>query len=226
MSKVQDERFAALFPKRRPAAARYGLRYEVIKTLMDKAFAFAGLILCLPLFAALAILIKCNSRGPVFFRQRRIGKHGKTFTLWKFRTMRASSQAYAIKPSSDSDPSITRVGSFLRRRGLDELPQLLCVLTGRMSLVGPRPEMPFIVETYTAQQRARLSVTPGITGFWQVAGPKHEPIQANLQYDLYYIQNRSLQFDAWILMQTLRILLGFRRRPARQEEALPVPQDY
>ncbi|MFL6275189.1 MAG: sugar transferase [Blastocatellia bacterium] len=226
MSKVQNERFAALFRSRRSVAARHGARYEIIKTLMDKALAFVGIILCLPLFVALAILIKCNSQGPVFFRQRRVGKHGKTFTLWKFRTMYAGSQAYAAKPDSDDDPCITRVGSFLRRRGLDELPQLFCVLVGHMSLVGPRPEMPFIVETYTAQQRARLSVVPGITGFWQVAGPKHEPIQTNLQYDLYYIQNWSLQFDAWILIQTLRILLGLKHRPARQDEALPVPQDH
>ena len=197
----------------------------MIRAVRDKLLAFAGIVFCLPLFVVLAVLIKCDSKGPVFFRQRRVGRNGRTFTLWKFRTMLAGGAAYAVKPGSDDDPSITRVGSLLRRRGLDELPQLFCVLAGDMSMVGPRPEMPFIVETYTERQRARLDVTPGITGLWQVAGPKHEPIQDNLQYDLYYIQHRSLQFDAWILLQTLRILLGLKRRPSRQDEALPVPRD-
>jgi lipopolysaccharide/colanic/teichoic acid biosynthesis glycosyltransferase len=220
----ESHRFAALILRSRPSA-RYGQRYEVIKAIIDRLLGFAGIVFCLPLFAALAVLIKCDSKGPVFFKQKRVGRNGRIFTLWKFRTMHASSQAYAVKPGSDDYPSITRVGAVLRRRGLDELPQLLCVLVGNMSLVGPRPEMPFIVETYTAQQRARLGVVPGITGFWQVAGPKHEPIHANLQYDLHYIQNRSLQFDVWILLQTFRILLGLRQRPSRRDEALPLPQD-
>jgi lipopolysaccharide/colanic/teichoic acid biosynthesis glycosyltransferase len=122
--------------------------------------------------------------------------------MYKLRTMYVDTPVQMLTPDSADDPRITRVGRFLRRTSLDELPQLLNVLKGNMSLIGPRPEMPFIVETYTEYQRHRLTVLPGITGLWQISGDRALQIHENLEYDLYYIANRSLSLDLAILFQT------------------------
>ncbi|MFU8849346.1 MAG: sugar transferase, partial [Opitutales bacterium] len=141
--------------------------------------------------------------GPVFFRQQRVGKDGKLFEIYKFRSMHTDAPAYAVNPHSSRDPRITRVGRFLRKSSLDELPQLINVWRGEMSLVGPRPEMPFIVETYEDIHRERLQAVPGITGLWQLSGDRHKAIHENLDYDLYYVYNRSFFLDVTILLQTL-----------------------
>jgi len=151
----------------------------------------------------LAQAIKLDSRGPVLFRQERVGQNGKLFKMFKFRTMHAGSPSYEYSPRASNDPRITRLGKFLRQTSLDEVPQLLNVLQGHMSLVGPRPEMPFIVEQYTERHRQRLQVRPGLTGLWQLSGDRAFLIHENVEYDLYYIQHRSFFMDAAILLHTI-----------------------
>jgi lipopolysaccharide/colanic/teichoic acid biosynthesis glycosyltransferase len=143
-----------------------------------------------------------TSGGPVLFVQERVGQNGKRFKIYKFRTMHADAQPYAPSPEKPTDARISLMGRFLRRTSLDEIPQLLNVIKGEMSLVGPRPEMPFIVEQYTWLQRQRLIVKPGITGLWQLSADRKFPIHENIEYDLYYIRNRKLFMDLAILLHT------------------------
>ena len=174
-----------------------------LKRGFDLILATLILLLGAPLFIASAILIKRESPGPLFFRQTRIGKDGVPFRMVKFRTMHVQASGDAPKPNSSHDPRITRIGRLLRRYSLDEIPQLLNVLHGEMSLVGPRPEMPFIVEGYSPMQRERLRVKPGLTGLWQISYARGEAIHDNLDYDIYYIENQSLLLDVMILNLTL-----------------------
>ena len=176
--------------------------YELLKRVCDVAGAFIFLLLGLPLFAVLAVLIKLDSPGPILFKQKRIGLGGRPFRMFKFRTMRPSATPYDYSPSAPDDPRITRIGRFLRRTSLDELPQLVNVLQGRMSLVGPRPEMPFIVRRYSERHRQRLKVKPGLTGLWQLSGDRAFLIHENVEYDLYYIQHRNFFMDVAILLHT------------------------
>jgi lipopolysaccharide/colanic/teichoic acid biosynthesis glycosyltransferase len=162
------------------------------------------------LFALIAVAVKLESRGPVLFGQRRVGKDGRLFRVYKFRTMQARTPAYALAPRARADARVTQVGRLLRRWSLDELPQLWNVLTGDMSLVGPRPEMPFLVREYQPWQRRRLLVRPGITGLWQVVGRKELPLHRNVEYDLYYVRHRGWVLDATILLRTIPAVL-FRR---------------
>jgi len=150
----------------------------------------------------LALIIRLDSRGPVLFRQERVGHGGRRFRMYKFRTMQTAASPYDYSPLSADDPRITRAGRFLRRTSLDELPQLLNVVQGSMSLVGPRPEMPFIVEQYTPAQRQRLQVKPGITGLWQLSGDRAFLIHENIEYDLYYIRHCNFFMDMAILLHT------------------------
>jgi exopolysaccharide biosynthesis polyprenyl glycosylphosphotransferase len=182
-------------------------QFVYLKRLLDLAIGSYLLMLALPIGIVVAAIIKYDSRGPVFFRQQRIGKDGRPFELLKFRTMHAGSQKYHRSPTSDRDPRITRVGRLLRRLSLDELPQLLNVLKGDMSLVGPRPEMPFIANQYGDAARARLAVRPGITGLWQISRARSLPIHHNLQYDLFYIERQSIFLDAAILLRTLAAVI-------------------
>ena len=130
--------------------------------------------------------------------------------MYKFRTMHDDVDRYAVAPRDSNDDRITPYGRWLRGTSIDELPQLWNVLKGDMSLVGPRPEMPFIAETYDDWQRRRLSVKPGITGLWQILGRKDLPMHENLQYDFYYIRNRSLSLDLSILLRTVGAVLSRR----------------
>jgi lipopolysaccharide/colanic/teichoic acid biosynthesis glycosyltransferase len=173
------------------------------KRLFDVALALTALAFVLPLFPLIAWRIRRESTGPAFIRQERIGKDGAVFTLYKFRTMHPDAELYAQAPRDDEDPRVTRVGRTLRRYSVDELPQLWNVVRGEMSIVGPRPEMPFIVERYAPWQRARLRVTPGLTGLWQILGRKDLPLSENLEYDLYYLFNRSFFLDCAIILKTL-----------------------
>ena len=160
-------------------------------------------ILVSPLLAIICLLVKLDTPGPVLFRQQRIGKDGRPFTIFKFRSMHVNVCGDGISPGSSTDARITRVGRWLRRTSLDELPQLFNILRGEMALVGPRPEMAFIVATYTDKQRQRLSVRPGLTGLWQISADRCLPIHENIQYDLYYIKNRSIFMDVAILFHTV-----------------------
>jgi exopolysaccharide biosynthesis polyprenyl glycosylphosphotransferase len=176
--------------------------YALAKRLFDIVCASFLLFLCGPVLLAIAIWVRLDSPGPALFVQTRVGQNGRTFKMFKFRSMRTDVPQYQSSPTDPSDRRITRAGRFLRRTSLDEVPQLLNVLLGEMSLVGPRPEMPFIVECYTEQHRKRLQVVPGITGLWQLSADRHFQIHENLQYDLYYIQNRNFVMDLAILIHT------------------------
>jgi exopolysaccharide biosynthesis polyprenyl glycosylphosphotransferase len=176
--------------------------YEFAKRVCDFLGSVVIMALGTPLFLLLALLVKIDSRGPVLFRQERVGQDGKHFNMFKFRTMHAAAAPYDFSPRVSSDPRITRVGKFLRRTSLDEVPQILNVLQGSMSLVGPRPEMPFIVDQYNETHRQRLQVKPGLTGLWQLSGDRAFLIHENVEYDLYYIRHRNLFMDLAILLHT------------------------
>jgi lipopolysaccharide/colanic/teichoic acid biosynthesis glycosyltransferase len=177
--------------------------YEAAKRPFDFLCALAIIAMTLPVWLVVALAIHFDSPGPILFRQKRVGVGGRTFEMFKFRSMQTNAPQYGFSPKQSHDPRITRTGRFLRRTSLDELPQLLNVLRGDMSLVGPRPEMPFIVERYTALQRQRLAVRPGITGLWQLSADRSELIHENIQYDLYYITHRSFFMDCAVLIHTL-----------------------
>jgi exopolysaccharide biosynthesis polyprenyl glycosylphosphotransferase len=176
--------------------------YKTAKRIFDLGAAFALLVFTLPLWAVLAALIRWESKGPALFRQARVGREGKPFEFYKFRTMYVDAPKYGLHPTGADDPRVTRVGRWLRRTSLDELPQLINVLRGDMSLVGPRPEMPFIVERYNACHRQRLQVIPGLTGLWQLSADRSFLIHENIQYDLYYIRHRNFFMDLAILLHT------------------------
>ncbi|RPI33345.1 MAG: sugar transferase, partial [Chloroflexota bacterium] len=166
----------------------------------------------------IALAIKLDSPGPVIFKQLRAGENGRLFWIYKFRSMvvDADKQLQDVIRYDDSgrmihklpgDPRITRVGHVLRRASLDELPQLINVLKGEMSLVGPRPELPMLVEQYEQWQRKRFAVPPGITGWWQVNGRSEKVMHLNTEDDLYYIQNYSILLDFQILVKTAWVVL-------------------
>jgi len=173
-----------------------------VKRAFDVLVSGTILALSLPAFSLFAVLIKRESAGPVFFRQRRIGMGGRPFEMIKFRTMHIDECGDAVAPKNENDPRVTRFGRWLRRYSLDELPNFLNVLRGEMSVVGPRPEMPFIVETYGTLDRERLRAKPGVTGLWQISYARQDAIHSNLDYDLYYIENRSLLLDLVIVALT------------------------
>jgi exopolysaccharide biosynthesis polyprenyl glycosylphosphotransferase len=168
---------------------------DIVTSAMLLVFASVPLLI-------LAAIVKFDSPGPILFRQRRVGLNGKPFTILKFRTMHVEACGDALTPRSSSDRRITRSGRWLRKASLDELPQLLNVLAGDMALVGPRPEMPFIVAEYSEQQRKRLAVKPGLTGIWQLSADRSAPIHENIHYDLYYLKERSVAVDFAILLHT------------------------
>ncbi len=183
----------------------------VLQSAYSSLIALLGVIVCAPVMLVVAVVIKLSSRGPVLFRQTRVGWQGALFTLYKFRSMDADAETGtgAVWAAKD-DPRVTPVGRWLRRLRLDELPQFFNVLRGEMSLVGPRPERPEFVETLTQRipfYRQRLCVKPGITGWAQInyryAGTL-EDTSVKLEYDLYYLKNLSLALDAYIILQTVK----------------------
>jgi exopolysaccharide biosynthesis polyprenyl glycosylphosphotransferase len=186
---------------------------QIIKALFDRAFAGLALILLAPLFVVIAAAIRINDHGPIFFRQTRVGRDGETFRLFKFRTMVVDAEQHRMRLEALNegagvlfkmrrDPRVTKVGVWLRRWSLDELPQLLNVLVGDMSLVGPRPALPREVARYGDHMRRRLVVKPGITGLWQVNGRSGLPWEEAFRLDLRYVDNWSLALDLQILWKT------------------------
>ena len=185
-----------------PVESTVPWHYAAAKRVLDVTLSAFLLVLLSPFLALIALLIRMSSPGPALFVQRRVGRNGELFEMYKFRSMYTSAPAYDISPTHSSDPRITKLGRFIRRMSLDELPQLINVLVGNMSLVGPRPEMPFIVERYSAEQRRRLELLPGITGLWQLSADRAFPIHENMEYDLYYMRNRNFFMDVAILIHT------------------------
>jgi exopolysaccharide biosynthesis polyprenyl glycosylphosphotransferase len=193
--------------------------YLLAKRIMDLLGAFLGIILLLPVFIIVAICIKLEDpKGPVFFKQIRIGKDGKNFYMYKFRSMvvdaeerlndllkynEVSGAMFKIK----EDPRTTKIGKFIRKTSIDELPQLWNVLKGEMSLVGPRPPLPREVAQYTEYDKQRLLVTPGCTGLWQVSGRNDLGFAEMVELDLKYIRERSLLYDIKIIFKTIKIMI-------------------
>ena len=187
---------------------KVGKAYLTIKRCSDILMLIILMILFFPVFLVVSVAIKMDSKGAVFFKHKRVGINGKLFEIYKFRSMTTESNPYAVNPTDQNDARVTRVGRFLRKTSLDELPQLFNVLKGDMSFVGPRPEMPFIVDSYNEIHRERLKVLPGITGLWQLSGDRKNAIHENMDYDLFYIRNMSFSLDIAILIETL--IFAFR----------------
>jgi exopolysaccharide biosynthesis polyprenyl glycosylphosphotransferase len=182
-----------------------------VKRAFDLVLGALFLLLLSPLMLAIALWIRLDSRGPVLIHQRRIGAGGLPFFMHKFRTMRwHPEQLDAPASKQPRDPRVTRAGRFLRRASLDELPQLWNVVRGEMSLVGPRPELPAIVDLYEPWQRKRFLVPPGMTGWWQVNGRAERSMHLNTEVDLYYVQNYSILLDLQILLRTLTAVIKGR----------------
>jgi lipopolysaccharide/colanic/teichoic acid biosynthesis glycosyltransferase len=200
--------------------------FSVVKRAMDVSISAVALLLCAPLFCAIGAIIKLSSDGPVLFRQIRVGQHGTPFVFLKFRSMYADSEcevhknfvAALISGRSENGPEVfklindlrvTRIGAFLRKTSLDELPQLYNVLKGEMSLVGPRPAIPYEVEAYAPWHRRRvLEAKPGMTGLWQVTGRSRVTFDDMVRLDVRYAMSRSLWLDLKILMKTPLAVLG------------------
>jgi lipopolysaccharide/colanic/teichoic acid biosynthesis glycosyltransferase len=189
-----------------------------VQRLLDLALTTVAMIVLAPLFAVISILIKLDTRGPVLFRQRRVGKDGIEFTCYKFRSMvvNAEDLKEQLVPHNDgggllfklhNDPRVTRTGRWLRRLSLDELPQLYNVLIGQMSLVGPRPALPCEVAKYTDRHRRRLAVAPGLTGLWQVSGRSDLPFETGMDLDIYYVDNQSIVLYFVIIIQSVPAVL-------------------
>lgn len=208
----------------------------MLKRLLDIVVSFCGLVALLPLFGIVAIAIKRESHGPIFYRGPRAGRYGKPFGMFKFRTMVANADKIGGPSSSADDPRITRVGNFLRRYKVDELPQLINVLKGEMSLVGPRPEVMQYVAMFSVEEKAILSVSPGITDWASIANSDEgkrlagspDPEKTYLEeirpekirLQLEYVRRRSFATDMRILVETFKVLL-FRQRPIAQMEPGP-----
>jgi len=176
--------------------------------VLDTVLAGIGLVLAAPLLLIAAVAIKLDSRGPVIYRQRRVGKDGQQFEVYKLRTMQLGADPVGVgTPVLEDDPRVTRVGGPLRRFSLDELPNLINVLRGELAIVGPRPTLAAQVELYTERQRRRLEVKPGITGWAQVNGRAGIPWEERIELDVWYVDNRSLALDLRILARTARLLL-------------------
>ena len=211
--RVEDLSAVPVLRQHTPTASRF---YPRASRVVDVFGALVLAVLTAPVWLAAAIAVRLDSSGPVLFVQERAGRSGRLFRMLKFRTMWSDAPAYAPSPAGDVDRRITRVGRVLRSLGVDELPQLWNVLTGDMALVGPRPEMPFIVARYTDLERQRLQVKPGITGIWQLSADRHAEIHENVEYDLYYINHQSLTTDFLILVETLFFTIGQLGRIARR----------
>jgi lipopolysaccharide/colanic/teichoic acid biosynthesis glycosyltransferase len=178
-----------------------------VSRLLDILLASLLLAMSSPLLALAALAIRLESPGPVFYRQRRVGRHGQPFAVWKLRTMVPGAESmgagiYVL----EGDPRITRVGRLLRRFSLDELPNLINVLKGDMAMVGPRPTVQEQVDRYTERQRRRLEVKPGITGWAQINGRASLPWPDRIELDVWYVEHRSLRLDLRILARTARML--------------------
>jgi exopolysaccharide biosynthesis polyprenyl glycosylphosphotransferase len=193
---------------------------RVVKRMFDLVISTATLLLSWPVMLTIAAAIKLDSPGPALFVQERIGENGRPFKMFKFRSMVVNAEHLAPVTNRDAggvvvhkvpdDPRVTRVGRFIRRTSLDELPQLFNVIRGEMSLVGPRPELPRLVEHYEMWQRRRFAVPPGMTGWWQVNGRGDRLMHLHTEDDLYYIQNYSPLLDLRILWRTVGVVLRGR----------------
>ncbi len=188
---------------------RENIGYTRLRRVIDICGAAVLLVVAMPLLALAGIAILLEDGRPIFFRQRRVGRFGRLFTIYKLRTMRKEQCVDGFSPTTARDPRVTRVGYWLRRLSIDELPQLVNIMRGEMAFVGPRPEMPFVVREYQAWQHLRHLVTPGVTGFWQTTCRSTVPLHlpAATMLDLDYIQRASHSTDAAVIVKTIRTLI-------------------
>jgi exopolysaccharide biosynthesis polyprenyl glycosylphosphotransferase len=216
-SRLSAEPLGALEAPARPS----WFRYETAKRALDLAMATLGLISTAPIWLAIVIAIKLDSPGPAIFVQERVGLNGRRFRFYKFRSMHVDAERRLAELRAQNevdgpvfkmrkDPRISKVGAFLRRTSLDELPQLLNVLKGDMSMVGPRPPLPREVEKYRPSDIVRLSVKPGLTCLWQIRGRSTLGFETWMEYDREYISNLSLRLDMSILVRTVWAVLSCR----------------
>ena len=193
--------------------------YEVIKRLIDVFCSFLGVLVLSPLFIIVAIIIKITSKGPVFFSQKRVGKNGKEFNMYKFRSMVVNAEELKEKLVAQNemsgpmfkmkdDPRVTKVGKFIRKTSIDELPQLWNVLKGDMSLVGPRPSLPKEVAQFEDWMYRRLEVKPGLTCYWQVSGRNNIDFEDWMKLDIKYVEERSTWIDIKLIFKTVGVLFG------------------
>jgi len=187
---------------------------RIIKRVGDVLLTLVAFVVLLPLIVAVAVAVRLDSPGPILFRQTRVGEGGRLFQMYKFRSMAHQAAILGVGaatlPKQRNDPRVTRVGAIIRRCSLDELPQMINVLKGEMSLIGPRPELPGIVARYEPWQYARQAVPPGVTGWWQVNGRGDLPLHLNTQLDLYYIRHYSVLLDLRILLRTIKAVFTTR----------------
>lgn len=182
--------------------------YLTIKRIIDFLFSLIILLILLPLFLVVAILIKLDSKGPVIFKQSRLGKNGNVFKVWKFRTMIDNAEKMGTGlTTAQNDPRITRVGKILRKTSIDELPQLINVLKGDMSFIGPRPAPVHHLKQYNENERQRLKVLPGITGWAQVNGRNILTWPERIEKDIWYVNNISFLLDLKIAFKTIKVVL-------------------
>ena len=187
------------------------MRRRGLPRALDLVLAGLGLVISSPVLLVAAIAIKLDSRGPVFYRQQRVGLDGAMFEMWKLRTMTHGAPLGGIwDPLTKDDPRVTRAGALLRRTSLDELPNLFNVVRGEMAIVGPRPTISEQVEEYTPEQRRRLEVKPGLTGWAQVNGRASLPWEERIELDVWYVDNRSPRLDLRILGRTVALLVTGR----------------
>lgn len=196
-----------------------------VKRLLDMVLSFMALVVLLPLMAVIAICIRLTSNGPALFLQERIGLHGEPFRMIKFRSMVVGAEHMGAGYGMEKeDPRITRIGKWLRATSLDELPQLWNILVGAMSIVGPRPGLPYQVASYTQEQARRLSVRPGVTGWAQIHGRNEIPWSKRIQLDLWYVDNLSLAVDLSIVFRTVLVILS--RSGFRQDQLASEVEDF
>ena len=181
---------------------------SIVKRIFDFFAALIGIIILSPIFIIVSIAIKLDSPGNIMFLQKRVGKCGKEFDIFKFRTMVTNAERLGKQITVGKDNRITKVGAFLRKYKIDELPQLFNVLKGDMSLVGPRPPIPREVEQYNSYQKQRLLVKPGLTCIWQVSGRNNIGFDEWVDMDLEYIKNRNLLLDIKLILKTVKVLFG------------------
>ena len=193
--------------------------YEFIKRLIDVVCSFLGVLILSPLFVIIAIIIKTTSKGPIFFSQKRVGKDGKEFDMYKFRSMVVNAEELKEKLAAQNemsgpmfkmkdDPRVTKVGKFIRKTSIDELPQLWNVLKGDMSLVGPRPSLPKEVAQFEDWMHKRLEVKPGLTCYWQVSGRNNIDFEDWMKLDCKYVDERNLWIDIKLIFKTVGVLFG------------------
>lgn len=204
------EEYMVTFEKELQQSYPYPEYYSVIKRFVDILMAFIGLLLTMPVLLLFCIAIKLETPGPVFYLQERVGKDGKYFKVIKLRSMGVDAEKKGAQWADKNDPRVTKVGAFIRKTRIDEIPQLFNVLQGNMSLIGPRPERPMFTAQFNEEVPGfvkRLAVKPGVTGWAQVNGGYDITPKEKLEHDLYYIENRSLMMDLKVMVKTIRIVL-------------------